>query len=76
MEVNLTWDEYVALLKGQYALLPCIECENGVVYWNGETGDVVSEARYRQLCEEEDIHEQCQELCEYCMGMGKVVRFD
>lgn len=76
MEIILTWDEYVALLKGQYTLLPCIECENGTVYWNGETGDVVSEARYRQLCEEEDIHEQCQETCEYCMGMGKVVRFD
>lgn len=47
-----------------------------MVYWNGETGDVVSEARYRQLCEEEDFHDQCQELCEECMGMGKVVRFD
>lgn len=76
MEVILTWDEYVALLKGQYILLPCIECENGMVYWDGNTGDVVSAARYRQLCEEGDHHEQCQELCEDCMGMGKVVRFD
>lgn len=76
MYVHLHWDEYKALLKGQYTLLPCAECEMGMVYWNGDTGDVVSAARYRQLCEEDDIHDQCQELCEDCMGMGKVVRFD
>lgn len=76
MEISLTWDEYVALLRGQYTLLPCVECEGGMVYWNGVTGDVVSETRYRQLCEEEDFHEQCQVTCELCMGMGKVVRFD
>jgi len=76
MNVTLTWDEYAALLKGQYTLFPCVECENGVVYWNGETGDVVSGARYRQLCEEENFHDQCQEECGHCMGIGKVVRFD
>lgn len=77
MYIELHWDEYKALLKGQYTLLPCTECEMGMVYWNGETGDVVSSTEYSRLMEESpEDHEYCQEECEKCMGMGKVVRFD
>lgn len=77
MYIELHWDEYTALIKGKYTLLPCADCEMGVVYWNGISGDVVSSSEYYRLMEEApDDHDGCQEMCGDCMGLGKIVRFD
>lgn len=77
MYLTLHLDEFKALLKGQYTFLPCVECSNGMVYWNGDTGDVVTLSEYSKLMEESpDDHDGCQEMCDECMGIGKIVRFD
>lgn len=77
MYIQLHKDEFIDLIKGRYTLLPCAECEMGMVYWNGDTGDVVPLSEYNRLMEEApDDHEYCKEECEDCMGLGKVVRFD
>lgn len=74
MEITISWEEWHDLLKGNYTLLPCPECSQGTVYWDGSTGNVVSESEYIKLVENGEPAEY--EGCIDCIGVGKIVKFD
>ena len=72
--IHLTIDEYLVLVKGDFSLRPCTECENGVLYIDGTTGELVSQRTYQELAPN-DINMYAED-CDVCYGLGKVVRFD
>lgn len=66
---------FKALVKGEYSTRPCVECENGLLYIDGEYGDVLTIKTYREY--EEKGHEHLYtEECDVCYGIGKRVIFD
>lgn len=72
-------DDYVALLKGEYHLIPCSDCDCGTLYIDGQNGEIISPRRYEELREDSTLEESIDyytEKCEKCFGVGKIAMID
>lgn len=66
---------FKALVKGDYVTKPCVECENGLLYIDGEHGDILSPRTYREY-EEKGYEHLYIEECDKCYGLSKIVIFN
>lgn len=71
-EILLSSDQFKALLKGNYSLRPCAECDLGTIYVNGDIGEQISVSEYHRLNDEEFEYLYTEE-CSDCLGVGKIV---
>ena len=75
--INLTLEEYADLVKGDYTLRPCGECELGVIYVDGALGEEISLRYYKELQEDDNYRHNLYEVsCDTCHGVGRIVNFD
>lgn len=73
--IHLAIDEYITLVKGEFSLRPCAECDSGTIYVDGNGGEVISKKTYKAL--EEAGHKYLYtEVCSNCYGLGKIVQYN
>ena len=73
--IHLDVEAYIALVKGEFSLRPCAECDSGTIYVDGNDGEVISKKTYKEL--EEVGHKYLySEVCSSCYGLGKVVQYN
>ena len=75
--INISIDEYLALVKGDFKLRPCVECENGILYIHGTIGELVTPTEYAKAMKDpEPAISMDKETCGTCFGLGKIVQFN
>ena len=73
--LHLDIEEYLASVKGEFTLRFCAECNNGIIYVDGNDGEVLSMKTYKEL--EEVGHKYLYtEVCSNYYGLDKLVQYN